>query len=60
MFEFKDGTKISANYCSEQYSNTFIGTPRHESLGEIVFKDITNGLECIVKLDAVKKKYYNL
>ena len=57
IFEFKDGTKISVNFCKEKYSNTFFGTPRQESFGEMVFKDLTNGFECIIKLASVKKKY---
>jgi len=54
--EFKDGTKIVTNFCYEAYSNTFMGTLRHESLGEIKFNDLTNGFECIIKFGSVKKK----
>ena len=56
MIELMDGTKISSSFCNELYSNTFFGTVRHESVGELVFKDLTNGYECTLKLDSVKKK----
>lgn len=55
--EFKDGTKIQFNFCHETYSNTFWGTMRHESLGEVLYKDLTNGYECLVKFGTAKKKY---
>jgi hypothetical protein len=45
------------NFCMESYSNTFLGIVRHESLGETVFKDLTNGFECAIKYGSVKKKY---
>ncbi len=31
---------------------------RHESVGDTVFKDLTNGFECTLKLGGVKKKYF--
>lgn len=55
-FEFKDGTRITATQCNETYSNTFMGTVRQESVGDVHFKDHTNGFECVLKLDSVKKK----
>ena len=55
-FSFPDGTKITSNFCHEIYNNTFFGTVRHESLGEMVFRDLKNGFECILKYDSVKKK----
>jgi len=55
-FEFKDGTKIVTNFCMESYSNTFLGTIRHESLGETTFKDLTHGFECTIKYGSAKKK----
>jgi len=55
--EFEDGTIITYNFCQELYSNSFWGVLRHESLGEIEFKDITNGYECLIKFNSVKKKY---
>jgi len=54
--EFINGTKISFNFCNEVFSNTFWGVLRHESLGEISYKDLTNGYECVVKFGNVKKK----
>jgi len=54
--EWKDGTKIVTNFCYESYSNTFIGTLRHESLGEIKFTDLKNGFECVIKFGSIKKK----
>lgn len=55
--ELNDGTKIMTTFCNELYSNTFFGTVRHESVGEVNFKDITNGFECVLKFSSVKKKY---
>jgi hypothetical protein len=56
VFEFPDGTVITGSYCHEVYNNTFFGTVRHESLGESVFKDLTNGFECTLKYNSIKKK----
>lgn len=56
IVEFKDKTKIMFNFCYEAYSNSFWGTLRHESLGEILFVDLTNGYECVIKQASVKKK----
>ena len=53
--EFKD-MKIGFNYCMESYSNSFWGTLRLESIGEMTFNDYTNGYECVVKFGSVKKK----
>jgi hypothetical protein len=33
-----------------------MGTVRHESIGELQFKDHTNGFECVLKFGSVKKK----
>jgi|LauGreDrversion4_2_1035121.scaffolds.fasta_scaffold174336_4 hypothetical protein len=57
MVEFPDGTKIAFNFASETYSNSFWGTLRHECHGDITFKDLTNGYECVVVFGSVKKKY---
>ena len=38
------GAHIEFNYCVDQYSNTFWGAFRHENIGEMHFKDTTNGL----------------
>jgi len=56
VIEFNDGTNIVTSFCYESYSNIFLGTIRHESLGEIKFTDLTNGFECILKFNTVKKK----
>jgi hypothetical protein len=56
IIEFPDGTIIEYSFCYESYSNTFWGTFRHESLGDIIYKDLTNGYECVVKFGSVKKK----
>jgi hypothetical protein len=56
VIELNDGTKIHTTFCNEVYSNTFFGTVRHESVGEISFKDVSNGFECVIKFDSVKKK----
>lgn len=54
--EFKDKHKIEFNFCYEYFSNSFWGTLRHESLGEVQFKDLNFGFECTIKFDSVKKK----
>ncbi len=54
--EFSDGTTIAYGFCNEVYSNTFWGSLRHESLGDILYKDLTNGFECGIKFSSVKKK----
>ena len=54
--EFKDGFNIQFDYCYELYSNSFFGTLRHESLGEIHYKELTTGMECVLKFDGIKKK----
>ena len=56
IIEFPDGTKIEFTFCYENYGNSFWGVIRHESLGDIIYKDLTNGYECIVKFGSVKKK----
>ncbi len=54
--EFPDGTIIKYDFCDENFSNTFWGTVRHESVGDIKFTDMTNGYECLIKFGSVKKK----
>jgi len=54
--EFQDGHKIHFNYCNEMYNNSFFGTIRHESYGDLTFKDEKHGFELVVKFDSVKKK----
>jgi hypothetical protein len=54
--EFQDGTKVDYDYCFEQFSNSFFGTMRHESIGETRFWDKGNNLECVIKYGSVKKK----
>jgi len=54
--KFRDGTLYTNTYHSELYSNSFFGTIKHESTGEMIFKDLTNGFECSIKFGTVKKK----
>jgi len=56
IVEFPDGGKIQFNFCNEAYNNSFFGTIRQESIGEISFKDLVHGFELVLKLDNVKKK----
>lgn len=35
-----------------------MGTVRHESVGKILFYDETNDLECTIKFNSAKKKYF--
>ena len=54
--EFKDKTKITFDFCDEIYSNSFWGTLRHESLGDIKYVDEVNGYNCHIKFGNIKKK----
>ena len=54
--EFADGTKIAYDFCYESYSNSFWGTLRHETLGDINFVDLKNGFECKLTFNSVKRK----
>ena len=54
--EFKDKTKITFDFCDETYSNSFWGTLRHESLGDIKYVDEVNGYKCHIKFGNIKKK----
>mmetsp|Transcript_26456 Transcript_26456/g.47471 ORF Transcript_26456/g.47471 Transcript_26456/m.47471 type:complete len:609 (-) Transcript_26456:1698-3524(-) len=56
MIKFKDGQLITMNCCDERYSNTFIGTMRHESCGVLSFRDAANRLECDVRIGEVSGK----
>jgi hypothetical protein len=56
MIEFPDGGKIHFTFCNEIYNNSFFGTIRQESIGDIVFKDLVHGFELVIKLGNVKKK----
>lgn len=54
--EFEDGHKIVFNFCNEAYNNSFFGTIKQESIGELNFKDIRYGFDLNIKLGNVKKK----
>jgi len=54
--EFADGGKIHFNFGNDIYNNSFFGTIRQETIGELVFKDATHGFELVIKIDNVKKK----
>jgi hypothetical protein len=54
--KFKDGTYITFNYSVDEYSNTFVGNFIHESLGEMIFRDETHGLQTKFKLGNYKEK----
>jgi len=56
VIEFADGGKIQFTFCNEEYNNSFFGTIRQESVGEINFKDVVHGFELTIKLGSVKKK----
>ena len=45
-------------FCSELYNNSFFGTMRHESIGEILFKDLSYGFECNLKLDSASGGFF--
>jgi len=54
--EFTDGTKIGFNYPHEAYNNAFMGVLRHESYGEMSFKDEKNGFALTLKFNTGPKK----
>jgi len=54
--EFSDGTKINFNYVNEIYNNAFFGTARHESVGDLTFKDEKHGFELTLKMGSILKK----
>ncbi|KAL4483593.1 hypothetical protein ABPG72_016874 [Tetrahymena utriculariae] len=53
---FKDGQKINYNFGYEYYSGTFMGTMKHETLGQIDFIDPVNKIEATIITGKVKKK----
>lgn len=53
---FEDGQTITINCPNESFSSTFIGTPRNEALGPVVFIDEANHLEAIVNIGGIKGK----
>ena len=54
--EFYDGTIIEYDIPQEIFSNSFWGTLRQETVGNIHYKDLKNGYECVVSLGSLKKK----
>jgi len=54
--QFKDGTIIQYDFPMEIFSNSFWGTLRQESDGDITYKDLTNGYQCKITFGSVKKK----
>ena len=54
--EFKNtGSKIQFNYPVDNFGNTFWGTMRQESIGEITFKDLVNGYKAVIKMGPDRK-----
>lgn len=53
---FPDGQVITFNCPNEYFSNSLIGTLKHEVEGPMVFIDEANQLECIVTFGKVKGK----
>ena len=43
-------SKIQFNYPVDNFGNTFWGTMRQESIGELTFKDLTNGYQAVIKM----------
>jgi hypothetical protein len=54
--KFRDGQVITMNCLDERYSNTFIGTMRHESVGLLTASDEANRLSCEVRIGEVSGK----
>ena len=54
--EFKNtGSKIQFNYPVDNFGNTFWGTMRQESIGELTFKDLVNGYKAVIKMGPERK-----
>ena len=54
--EFKNtGSKIQFNYPVDNFGNTFWGTMRQESIGEITFKDLVNDYKAVIKMGPDRK-----
>lgn len=53
---FKDGHRINYNFGYEYYSGTFLGTMKHETLGDVYFEDPVNKIEALIVTGKVKKK----
>ena len=43
-------SKIQFNYPIDNFSNTFWGTMRQESIGQLTFKDLVNGYQAIINM----------
>jgi hypothetical protein len=52
--QFKDGMEVNFGFTTEIYSGTFMGTMKHESVGNVHFDDKKNGLICDVKVGKTK------
>lgn len=56
--EFKNQkSRIKFNYVIDQYSNTFWGCFRHESIGEMTFIDEINGYKSVLSLGNISGKF---
>jgi hypothetical protein len=47
---------ILVNFRYEYYSGTFLGTMKHETLGEVLFEDPVNNISALIITGKVKKK----
>jgi len=54
--QFQDGQTITFNCPNEYFTNSLIGTLKHEVEGPMIFLDEANQLECIVTFGKVKGK----
>lgn len=52
VIRFKDGAEITFDSPVDQYVNLFYGEVRHETLGNMTFKDEKNGLTCHFEFQA--------
>lgn len=48
--QFKDGMEVNFGFTTEIYSGTFMGTMKHESVGNVHLDDKKNGIICDIKV----------
>ena len=56
LFTFNDGHTITQNCGEDVFGGTFFGTLRHDCQGEYIFKDLTYGNTCTLKIGVKNKQ----
>lgn len=55
---FKDGFSVELQNCTEFFDNAFVGTTRHQAIGNIEYKSADRKVSAIIYLGSVKNKYF--